>query len=272
MLEAAGWTQTDDSGQIDWDMVPTRVSGAPSGYEIYKLNDSLADTCPIFLKLEFGTSSYNNSVPQIWFTIGRGSDGSGTILGVVHSRTSLFDKYRSISSTTQSYMSAACAVDGAMWFCWKLTSRESSNNRGFFCLAILRTVDDTGMPTDEGIVVYRDSGDANTSLSANCMSINLHNGFSRSNPMGNYYGAGYTFNPYMMGSTIYAGDPPTVQVTRHFCVMPHPRPLEHILSTPDTTLIPLGATFDAEVLSGERTFICVGNAFSAYDYICLIWE
>ena len=274
-LIQAGWEQTGDTGQINWDSPPSiPAANAAAGYEVYRLNDSLRDAAPVFIKLEYGTRINNAATPDIWFTIGTGSDGAGTITGILHVRTSIqraMSSYRPINSITADYMSFACATEGCMWFVFKALARSSSNNRGFFAFAVMRTVDDGGNVTADGIVVYLDSGDANGVYSAHATSINRTTGLSWTRPNASYYGAGYTFNPYGVTGVI-GGSPPQLQVTRHFCVMPDARPLEHILSTPETVSIPLGATFDAAVLAGSHTWMCVGNAFSAYDFICLPWE
>lgn len=274
-LVAAGWEQTADTGQINWGSPPPiPATGVAAGYEVFRMNDSLRDTAPIFIKLEYGTHRDNAATPNVWFTIGTGTNGAGAISGVLHERAQLSaaGSYRSINSTTTNYMSFACATEGCMWFVFKALSRSSSNNRGFFCLAVLRTVDDNGDSTADGIVVYRDSGDANNVQSALARSINCATGMSWTRPGMNYYGAGYTFNPYGLTGTIIGGSPPKLQVNRHFCVMPDSRPLEHILSTPENASIPLGASFDVAVLGVERTFMCVGNAFSPVDFIALVWE
>lgn len=275
-LLAAGWERTADTGQINWSSPPSIPSvGVSAGYEIFRMNDSLRDTAPIFIKLEYGTHWDNAATPDMWFTIGTGTDGAGVISGTLYVRTSIQDAFpnsRPINSTTTNYLSFACATEGCMWFVFKALARSGSNNRGFFAFAVMRTVDDGGDVTPDGIVVYRDSGDANGVYSAHAVSVNRTTGLSWSRPDDGRYGAGYTFNPYGMTGTIYGGSPPQLQVTRHFCVMPDARPLEHILSTPESSSIPLGTSFDAAVLSGPHTWMCVGNAFSACEFICLPWE
>lgn len=275
-LVTAGWEQTADTGQINWSSPPAIPAvGAAAGFEVFRMNDSLRTTAPIFIKLEYGTHSGNAEAPDMWFTVGGATNGAGVISSILHARTSVtaaLSGYRPINSTTTNYMSFACATDGCVWFVFKALARSTSNNRGYFALAIIRTVDDDGTPNGDGIVVYRDSGDANGIYSAMATSINRATLWSMSRPNASYYGGGYTLNPYGMTGTIYGGSPPQLQITRHFCVMPDARPLEHIVSTPESASIPLGTSFDAAVLGVSRTWMCVGNAFSAHDFIALPWE
>lgn len=72
---AFGWTQTADSGQVNW----TTIVAVPSStyvYEIWKAADAQATTLPIYLKVEYG---FNTSTPRIRITVGTSSDGSGNI-------------------------------------------------------------------------------------------------------------------------------------------------------------------------------------------------
>lgn len=86
---ALGWVQTSDTGQIT--ISTSTKPGAGStvvGYEVWKMNDSLQATKPVFLKIEYGSGGAANT-PAWWLTIGTGSDGAGGITGILFARTSL---------------------------------------------------------------------------------------------------------------------------------------------------------------------------------------
>jgi hypothetical protein len=88
-LTAVGLTQTADTGQIN----PATVAlpgaiNTVAGYQIWRFNDTLQATSPIFLKLEYGTGGSITSVPNIILSIGQGSNGSGTLTGTVTTRAS----------------------------------------------------------------------------------------------------------------------------------------------------------------------------------------
>lgn len=83
-LAAVGLVKTADTGQINWGTV-LKPAGASTfqGYEIWRFNDSLQATAPVFLKVEFGSSGSVGN-PAVRVTVGKGSDGAGTITGIIH--------------------------------------------------------------------------------------------------------------------------------------------------------------------------------------------
>ena len=68
-LNLAGLTQTSDSGQTNAD--------SSLGYQIWRFNDTLQSTAPIYFKLWYQTAS---NVMQV--IVGTGSDGAGNITGL----------------------------------------------------------------------------------------------------------------------------------------------------------------------------------------------
>src|SRR4051794_39931473 len=83
-LGTVGLVKTGDTGQIDFSSVarPTANSQA-MGYEIWRFNDSLQATRPVYFKIEYGAgvASVAGAPPGIWLTVGTGSNGAGTITG-----------------------------------------------------------------------------------------------------------------------------------------------------------------------------------------------
>lgn len=76
---AAGWTQTADTGQIDTATVLTPSSTSQSrGYIVAQLNDGVSPA--VYVKLEFGSGSATTT-PNLWFTLGLATNGSGTVSG-----------------------------------------------------------------------------------------------------------------------------------------------------------------------------------------------
>jgi hypothetical protein len=84
-MQSAGWTKTADTGQIDWTTV-ARAAGTNTsqGYEIRK-SPTQAGYTDFYLKIEYGSAA-SVSLTSLWITIGTGSNGSGTLTGVVSSR------------------------------------------------------------------------------------------------------------------------------------------------------------------------------------------
>jgi hypothetical protein len=82
-LTAGGQTKTSDTGQIDWSTVAVPSISNYAGYEIRQFTDSLAASYPIVYKLEFGNGGVNVLNAALKMTVGTGSNGSGTITGVL---------------------------------------------------------------------------------------------------------------------------------------------------------------------------------------------
>ena len=83
---ACGWTQTADTGQINFATVTKPgATGTVAGYAIYKSSDALSATKPIYLKLEFGTG---NSATQLgfWLQFGTSTTGAGVLTGQTSTR------------------------------------------------------------------------------------------------------------------------------------------------------------------------------------------
>lgn len=107
-LTTVGMVQTVDTGQVDPSALLTAdVQTAPSAapYVVMRFNDSLQASHPLFIRLAFGVVSASIKMPQMWLTVGRGSDGSGNITGTLLSASHL-------ATPTASGASSA-TVDGA---------------------------------------------------------------------------------------------------------------------------------------------------------------
>lgn len=86
-------TKTADTGQINWPTVTWvgHNDNTVVGYEIYRFNDSLQSSAPLFIKIEYGTgNALDNSnagrLISLWITIGKGSDGTGNLTGILQSQ------------------------------------------------------------------------------------------------------------------------------------------------------------------------------------------
>jgi len=80
-LSLMGQVQTGDSGQINWTTVsaPTGANNYP-GYEVWRFNDSLQATKPVYYRLDYGAGGATNT-PSVRLSVGTGSNGSGTVTG-----------------------------------------------------------------------------------------------------------------------------------------------------------------------------------------------
>jgi hypothetical protein len=101
-FSAFGWTQTSDTGQINWSTIGAVPSNAYP-YEVWKAADAAASTTPIYVKIGYG---YSTTAVGIQITVGTGSNGSGTITGIISG-------YSNVSIVTGSFGTTTLANQGA---------------------------------------------------------------------------------------------------------------------------------------------------------------
>jgi hypothetical protein len=141
-LIGAGWVLTSDTGQT------AAASMAVGGYHIFKMNDSLAATVPVFIKIDYYNSSWQ-SYPSygncsFGVTVGAGSNGSGTITNGCQRVTFTSRSFNSNNgyNLPQSSWISADSVSLNV-FLWQSTS-------GHQLFSIERTRDLTGVVTAGG--------------------------------------------------------------------------------------------------------------------------
>lgn len=152
-LAAASAVQTADTGQINWTTVVRGAINTAAGYEIWKLSSS-----NLFFKIEYGSGNVVATEPALWFTVGTGSNGSGTLTGQLSTRAAVGLTTTPITSTVTNYTSYLCATPNSLGLSWKLASGGVAGvPRAFFCAQ--QTVDATGTATTVGYhVAYQQTG------------------------------------------------------------------------------------------------------------------
>lgn len=163
---------TTATGQIDWShsLLQTTYVNAGSngviGYEIYRFDDSLQASYPVFIKLEYGTgeNTYDSNTGsgfQIWMTVGKGQDDAGGITGVLIPRTSVFKQFlydvtynQDTDSTEQgqiylSNMDGSALTVNIFPASMTVSYSDSYFRGGYFALE--RSRDAGGNPTGDGL-------------------------------------------------------------------------------------------------------------------------
>lgn len=109
-LVAGGWVQTADTGQIDTTTV-TRPLAANTmqGYAVFRMDDDLQGTDPVFMRLDFGSGSAANN-PGMGVEIGTGTDGLGSISGSLQSLTMGASTAPRSSSSSASSSGTTCHI------------------------------------------------------------------------------------------------------------------------------------------------------------------
>lgn len=143
---ASGLVKTTDTGQIDATTVTVGASIVTSrGYEIYRFNDSLQATKPVYIKIEYGTGSVL-ARPGMWVTVGTGSNGAGTITGQIGTRQSLIANAAPTSGVAYLHY-VSVSTDRLVL----ATGIDTVTGTLPIMIAVERTRDSTGTATGDGI-------------------------------------------------------------------------------------------------------------------------
>lgn len=122
-LAAVGMVKTADTGTVDWSTVtkPSAINQKKC-WEVWRFNDSLQATQPLFVLVEYGSSTVVN-YPAIWVTLGKGTNGAGTLTSQFPSsdKTALAS---ASSSPTTWYVSG-----GGSYVCWSMAPAVALPNQ-----------------------------------------------------------------------------------------------------------------------------------------------
>lgn len=205
LFTTLGVTQTSDTGQINTSTV-TRVAttNTAAGYVIGRFNDTAQSTSPVFFKLEFGTGSTQPTSPAMWITVGTGSNGSGTLTGVVTGRTAM-GTFGAISSISTPFITRGCysAAAGVLWINWKQggTGTGSTSLSGF---VIFRSADSAGVVTTDSVHLLSSSGVATPSSTGGCVQVISYLTSTAYNSASPFTGTNeYFFMPWAALSTLF---------------------------------------------------------------------
>lgn len=253
-LQLCGLIKTGDTGQIDWltAVVPT-VIHTVAGFEMYRFDDALQATKPVFIKIEYGYG-FALSVPTLFVTVGTGTNGSGTLTGTVSLRKRC-GNYVTPVNQTQLFLSNMCVLPGYVMALHKRgVSAATYPNCGNFFM-ICRTVDDNGVNNGDGVFfysAYQDSAVGGVAPYMQCISF------------GEVYQTinhpGYSIVPGNAVNTQVSVN--EIQVYKHFGMFPQTRLCGHALTilypeSPDNHIFscaPVGAT--------SHTFMTMGYSLN----------
>ena len=254
-----GLVKTADTGQIDWATVTRPAASTAAGYEIWRFTDS-----SVYMKFEYGTQS-TSSAPGIWFTVGTGSNGSGTLTGAVSARTTISGGSLSVPGTScQSFL---VYKDGFFGF---LGYRFSTGASTFpmFGAWVAKTTDAAGVPDSRGATVY-------WRLSTNftppwVQALNFQtNTVSAQNTTGDF-----VVIPMGITSSVIGAD---TQCFIHWTALPLVLPNPY-MATIITAEVPSGSTFSTTLVgTTPRTYVALdpapnGSALGAAYKLAMLWE
>lgn len=144
---AVGLVQTSDTGQINLTTATRPGVTGTAGYQIWRFDDAMQATKPIFIRIQYGTAS-SATAPRMQVIVGTGSDGAGNLTNP----TAVFNITASATptSTVTNYLSDFSCSEGFFGMAWKIGSTSSVSS--FF--AICRSVDSNGDADATGFSVY----------------------------------------------------------------------------------------------------------------------
>jgi hypothetical protein len=207
-IATAGWVQTADTGQINWSTVVRSAGGTAAGYEIWRLNDSLQSTAPIYIKVEYGTGP-TTAYPGLWITAGTGSDGAGALTSLAGTGTSVTTRQaahviNSIDTWPNTLLPMEVNGDGSSLVIALWPNAPGGDFGIFFALERYRNWDNT--PNGDGfIVIYGASGgNGNTQKSQSVyFSTTVAQPGQASLVPAPYFGLGGTGSSCVVGNTLY---------------------------------------------------------------------
>lgn len=140
-------TRVPQTGDIDWVTVTAPVAtNTFQGFEVYRLNDSLQSTAPLFFKFEYGSYS-TTAISAIRLTIGKSVDGSGVITSVLQSAVNVFAGNAAATAASNCYISNG---DGS-GFVFSLQPDIPSTCGGFCCVE--RSRNSIGQATADALML-----------------------------------------------------------------------------------------------------------------------
>lgn len=160
-LIGAGLIQTADTGQLNIAGIASQGNANfDHGYRIYRFNDSLQATDPLFIKVIFGTGD-NVGHTCLRVTTGQGSNGSGTLTGRVSTQLRCGGAYIGPTQNMSNSTFYACHTEGffGLNFC---PNNSHPANYSTLALTIARTRDTSGNFDGVGNVLssWQSSGNA----------------------------------------------------------------------------------------------------------------
>jgi len=157
---SAGWVRSGDTGNIDFTSVAAPTNPMDRmGYDIFKMQDTLQATAPIFVRVDYGAGFTSANNPGMLFQVGSGTDGVGGLTGAVSAKFPVFVANNSNASIT--YASGDTnRMCFAFWASGGLGTPVSNGNTfstahsptvGLF--SIERTKDASGNDTSDGAYI-----------------------------------------------------------------------------------------------------------------------
>src|SRR5258708_8690317 len=145
-FSTATWTQSADTGQVNWSTIGAVPGSGAYVYEIWQPNDGLTT---FYVKMEYGNVSGTNC-PGLKISIGAGTNGAGTLTGFVMGPQQVCGTSYTPASTTVTY---ECNFSGAAGRIGVMMWRTGTVGQQQF-FAIERSVNSSGAYTSSHVTLF----------------------------------------------------------------------------------------------------------------------
>lgn len=178
----AGWVRTTDTGQIDPNTVPVPTAATTLGYAMYRFNDEMQATAPVFIRVEFGARGTTGTGPSLKISIGRSTNGAGVLQGILLSPTALGNVASNTSDViVEPFLGYAASGPGWLGHFPHAETTLPSTYLRFATFLVERSRDFSGNPTADGLMVsFAGTGSGTSGGYPTVMAINYATaGFTR---------------------------------------------------------------------------------------------
>lgn len=256
-LSDIGLVQTADTGQVSVGALTRPGAGSYSGYQIWRFDDSLQGSAPIYLKFEIGTANGASSTAAIRVSVGTGTDGAGTLTQTGMSGTLTTAREINLVNTSHAnndtaHASHFCHTEGYLGISWKNDGTTNTAIPGLFF--ICRTSDAGGTADGRGAMIYWPRSAGGTPITQSVRFTATAAAYTVQTTAPGYY---LGLFPQAQASTVVSGDN---QVALGWTITPLAEPLHGLVGCYPSE-ISHAATFSvAPKGSTTRTFIALAFA------------
>lgn len=261
-LTAAGrLVNTNDTGQVDLGTMTRPGLNGYAGYKIYRFNDSLQATTPIFIKIEFGTAG-NAASPALRFTVGSGTDGAGNVSSPNTGAVAHYASDTFIPGTT-AYKSYVSCSEGFFGLSYKVASTLGGTSPRIYMFVERTQNPETGTPTADGwkILYAGPTPAGNNGSAAQGRTQNAESYIS-----GTKRGPVTNGNNIVGYSALGSSSGGNIIVHRCHSAAPDIQPFLGVASYVGAAM-PQGTEFDIALIGDdERHYIALGNGSGPSDF------
>lgn len=256
---AVGLTQTTDTGQVNTVTVTRPAINSDAGYAIFRFNDTVQSTAPVFIKFYYGAGGTIAS-PRIKAQVGTASNGTGTVSGLGSANTDIITNVNAAPLITTTFASYYCYTGGHFWFSWKINASIFGVGYPWTFFSLERSTDSTGAYISDATSQIYFPGSGTPVVRSNSYLTSII-----------YTASANTFSLIIYGVTTsdVAG---TKQIYKTYYITPRVRPSLGMLSCL-TADIPLNTSLTATTVGATpHNYIVANVGISAVTAFTMIYE